>query len=116
MFIHGFILVRRLGSTYRTSKNQFHILSLIQAVTLQVKISYDKNCNLLYFCIKICEGKIEGTKKVVKPTMRWLDDEGNDSQELNVKRWSQKANKREGWASLAKEAKVQGPQNQGVSK
>lgn len=56
------------------------------------------------------ESKIQGNKKVGRSTLKWLEDEENDSQELNMMRWSQKASNREEWAPAAKETKVlQGP-------
>jgi hypothetical protein len=38
--------------------------------------------------------------------MIWLEDVGNDSRELTLRRWSSKANNREEGASLAKKTKI----------
>jgi hypothetical protein len=38
--------------------------------------------------------------------LRWLDDVENDLRVVKVKRWRKKAQNREEWASVIKEAKV----------
>jgi hypothetical protein len=38
--------------------------------------------------------------------MRWLEDAENDLREVELKRWRQKANHGEEWASFIKEDKV----------
>jgi hypothetical protein len=54
---------------------------------------------------------------VGKPRLRWLEDLENDSGELKVNTWRQKANKRDELASVLKGATVLGgPYSQGVSK
>jgi hypothetical protein len=40
--------------------------------------------------------------------MRWLEEVGNDLQEMNVKGWRQKAVDRNEWASVIKDAKAVG--------
>jgi hypothetical protein len=41
----------------------------------------------------------KGSRKVRRPILRWLQDAENDLRQLNMKRWRQKANYREGCAS-----------------
>ena len=66
---------------------------------------------------KIFESKREGSRRRGRRRLRWLETVQNDLQEMKVKRWRQKALRREKWASIIKEAKaVRGPYSQGVSK
>ena len=66
---------------------------------------------------KIFESKREGSRRRGRRRLRWLETVQNDLQEMKVKRWRQKALRREEWASIIKEAKaVRGPYSQGVSK
>jgi hypothetical protein len=44
--------------------------------------------------------KLKGETKVGRPRMRWTEDVHGDSEELKVKGWKQKANRREEWASV----------------
>jgi hypothetical protein len=55
---------------------------------------------------KIFDSKPEGRRKVGRPRLRWLDDVENDLRVMKVKRWRIKAQNREEWASVIKEAKV----------
>jgi hypothetical protein len=76
------------------AKKQFHIVAIIQAIILQAKISQNKNCNLLHFNNQMCKSKLQVIKKG-KLILGWLEHKENDSQELNMKSWSQMANNRE---------------------
>jgi hypothetical protein len=55
---------------------------------------------------KIFDSKPEGRRKVDRPRLRWLDDVENYLRVIKIKRWRKKAQKREEWASIIKEAKV----------
>jgi plasmid maintenance system killer protein len=54
----------------------------------------------------ILESKPEGRRKVGRPRLRWLDDAENDLRVMKVKRWRKKAQNREEWVSVIKEAKI----------
>jgi hypothetical protein len=43
----------------------------------------------------IFKSKAENSRKVGRPTLRWLEDVENDLQELILERWKQKTNNRE---------------------
>jgi plasmid maintenance system killer protein len=45
-------------------------------------------------------------EKVCRLRLRWLDDVENDLRVMKIKRWRKKAQNREDWASVIKEAKV----------
>jgi hypothetical protein len=53
------------------------------------------------------ESKPEWRRKVGRPRLRWLDDVEIDLRVMKVKRWRKKAQNREAWASVIKEAKEQ---------
>jgi hypothetical protein len=55
---------------------------------------------------KIFDSKPEGRRKVGRPRLRWLDDVKNDVRVMKIKKWRKKAQNREEWASVIKEAKV----------
>jgi len=57
---------------------------------------------------KIFESKPEGSRRMDRPRMRWLEDGDKDLREMKVKRWRQKAVDRGEWASEIKEAKPLG--------
>lgn len=62
------------------------------------------------------ESKLEGTGKVGKSRLRWLEDVESDLEETDRKKWSQQTRSREEWISLIMEATIfRWPQNQ-VSK
>jgi hypothetical protein len=66
--------------------------------------------------VKVSEIKPEGSRRRVRPRLRWLGDVGKDMREMKVKRWRQKAADREEWTFVFKEAKaVTGPYSRGVS-
>jgi hypothetical protein len=50
--------------------------------------------------------KPERRRKVGRPRLRWLNDVENDLRVMKVKRWRKKAQNREEWVSVIKEAKV----------
>jgi hypothetical protein len=53
---------------------------------------------------------MEGSRRRGKPRLRWLEDVEKDLQEMEVKKWRQKAVDREEWASAIKGAKaIRGP-------
>jgi hypothetical protein len=67
--------------------------------------------------LKIFESKPEGRRTVGRPRLRWQDDVENYLRVMKVKRWRKKAQNREEWASIIKEAKVlKGSYSQGASK
>jgi len=55
---------------------------------------------------KIFDSKLEGRRRMGRPTSRWLEDAVKDLCEMQVKRWRQKAVDREEWASVIMEAKA----------
>jgi hypothetical protein len=64
---------------------------------------------------KIFESKPEGSRRG-RPRLRWLENVERGLYERKVKRWRERAVKREEWASVIKKAKdLRGPYNQGVS-
>jgi hypothetical protein len=65
----------------------------------------------------IFESKLEGSRRMRRPKLRWLENVQKDIWEMKVKRRRQRAVDREEWASVIKETKaLRGPQSQGVSK
>ena len=66
---------------------------------------------------KIFDSKQEGSRTRGRPRVRWMEDVGKDLREIMVKRWRQKADDRQEWASVFKQATaLRGPLSQGVSK
>lgn len=61
-----------------------------------------------YIVKKIYESKAEGKRRIGRPRMKWLEEAGNDLQEINVKGWRQKAVNRKEWVSVIKDAKAVG--------
>jgi plasmid maintenance system killer protein len=55
---------------------------------------------------EVFESKAGGSKRRVRPRLRWLEDVEKDLREMKVKRWRQKAGDREEWVSVIKEAKA----------
>jgi hypothetical protein len=55
---------------------------------------------------KIFESEPEGSRRKGRPWWWWVEDVEKDMQQMNVKRWRQKAVDREEWASVSKEAKA----------
>jgi hypothetical protein len=58
------------------------------------------------FVKKVFDSKPEGRRKVDRPRLRWLDDVENYLRVMKIKRWRKKAQNREEWAFVIKEAKV----------
>jgi hypothetical protein len=59
---------------------------------------------------KILESKPEGSKRRVRPRLRWLENVERELREMKFERWRQKEFDGEEWASAIKEAKtVRGP-------
>ena len=55
---------------------------------------------------EIFESKAEGSRRRVRPRMRWMEDVEKDLWEMNVKRWQQNAGDREEWESVIKETET----------
>jgi hypothetical protein len=55
---------------------------------------------------KSFESKAEGRRKVGRPRLRRLEDEEYGLLRLKLKNWREKANNKEQWASVVKEAKT----------
>ena len=55
---------------------------------------------------EIFESKAEGSRRRVRPRMRWMEDVEKDLWEMNVKRWQQNAGDREEWESVIKETEA----------
>ena len=65
---------------------------------------------------EVFESKAEGSRRRVRPRLRWMEDVEKDLRETKVKRWRQKAVDRKEWASIITEAKaLRGPYRRGVS-
>jgi hypothetical protein len=47
---------------------------------------------------EVSESKAEGSRRRVRPRLRWMEDVQKDLRETKVKRWRQKAGDREEWA------------------
>jgi len=66
---------------------------------------------------KIFECKPEGSRRMGRPRLRWMEDVEKDLWETKVKMWPQKAVERGEWASVCNEAKAVGrPDSQGGNK
>jgi hypothetical protein len=57
-------------------------------------------------CRKLTLHKPEGTGRVGKPRARWLESVETDLKKMDVKNWRRKAQDREQWRTILKEAKV----------
>jgi hypothetical protein len=53
---------------------------------------------------EVFESKPEGSRRMRKPRLRWLECLEKDSQEMKIKRRRQKSVDREEWAPVIKEA------------
>ena len=51
---------------------------------------------------KVFESKPEGSRRMVSPSRRWLEDLEKDLREMRVRRWCRKGVDREEWASVIK--------------
>jgi hypothetical protein len=57
-------------------------------------------------CRKLTLYKPEGTRRVGKPRARWPESVETDLRKTGVKNWRRKAQDREQWRAILKEAKV----------
>jgi hypothetical protein len=57
-------------------------------------------------CRQLTLHKPEGTRRVGQPTARWLESVETDLKKTGVKNWRRKAQDREQWRTILKEAKV----------
>jgi hypothetical protein len=65
---------------------------------------------------KIFENKPEGSRRMGRHRLRWLEDVEKYRSKMKVKRWRQKAVGGEEWASVIKGAKaVRGPKGHGLT-
>ncbi|KDR13323.1 hypothetical protein L798_12948 [Zootermopsis nevadensis] len=55
---------------------------------------------------KALNGQPGGRRRMGRPRMRWLDDVGEDLRTIGVRRWRRKAESRDDWKTLIREAKV----------
>jgi hypothetical protein len=55
---------------------------------------------------KVCLGKPDGRRKLVRPKLRWLDCIKNELKYMGVKSWRKKVEDRSVWAIILKEALV----------
>jgi hypothetical protein len=61
-------------------------------------------------CRKLTLYKPEGTRRVGKPRVKWLESVETDLRKMGVKNWRHKTQVREEWRTILKQAKVrQGP-------
>jgi hypothetical protein len=64
------------------------------------RMSDDRSTNKLY------SNKPEGLRLVGRPRKRWLDEVEQDLKQMGVRGWRRRAQKRDEWRSILKEAKV----------
>jgi hypothetical protein len=65
---------------------------------------------------KLYRNKPEGVRLVGRPRKRWLNEVEQNLKQMEVRGWRRRAQNRDEWQSILKEAKVlHGPQRQGVS-
>jgi hypothetical protein len=57
-------------------------------------------------CKKITLDKPEGTMRVGRPNLRWMDGVMRDAERLGVRNWRNKAKDRDGWRRLLESAKT----------
>ena len=57
-------------------------------------------------CIKLTIPKPEGTRRVGKPRLRWLESVEEDLKNIGVRNWKRKSQDREQWWTIVEEAKV----------
>jgi hypothetical protein len=57
-------------------------------------------------CIKLTVHKLEGTRRVGKPSLRWLESVEEDLKNIGVWNWIRKSRDREQWRAIVVEAKV----------
>jgi hypothetical protein len=55
---------------------------------------------------EVFESKALGSRRGVRPRLRWMEVVEKDLREMKIKRWRQKAVDREEWASVIKEVKA----------
>jgi hypothetical protein len=58
-------------------------------------------------CKKLTFSQLEGCRKKGRPKLRWLDDVLQDIKTLKVTAWWKKAQDRDSWKAVIKEAKAQ---------
>jgi hypothetical protein len=57
-------------------------------------------------CKKLTFSQLEGCRKKGRPKLRWLDDVLQDLKTLKVTAWWKKAQDRDSWKAVIKEAKA----------
>jgi hypothetical protein len=57
-------------------------------------------------CKKLTFSQLEGRRKKGRPKLRWLDDVLQDLKTLKVAAWWKKAQDRDSWKAVIKEAKA----------
>jgi hypothetical protein len=57
-------------------------------------------------CRKLTLHKPEGTRRVGKPRVKWLESVETDLRKMGVKNWSRKTRGREEWRTILNEAKL----------
>jgi hypothetical protein len=55
---------------------------------------------------KVFVSKPEGRRDIVRPKLRWLDDVEDDIKARGIRRWRIKAQDRNEWTAIKREAKV----------
>jgi hypothetical protein len=55
---------------------------------------------------KVFISEPEGRHDIVRPKLRWLDDVEDDIKALGIRRWRIKAQDRNEWTAINREAKV----------
>jgi hypothetical protein len=55
---------------------------------------------------KVFVSKLEGRRGIGRPKLRWLDDVEGDIKVLGIRRWRIKAQDRNEWTAVKREAKV----------
>jgi hypothetical protein len=57
-------------------------------------------------CRRLTLFKPEGTRRIGKPKLRWLDSVEENLKNMDVKNWRRKSQDREQWRAILEETKV----------
>jgi hypothetical protein len=91
--VRVFIIFSLISQSFQKLKANFVCLFFVrQFQTKKVKTIFKSNA--------------QSRSKLSMIRLRWLKDEENYILQVKVKKWKQKANNREGWASLMKNDKI----------
>jgi hypothetical protein len=57
-------------------------------------------------CRKLTDLEKEGTRRVGKPKLRWLESVEEDLKNMDLRNWRRKSQDREQWRAILEEAKL----------